>query len=146
MNTGALDFLQWLGIDEINAADITFYSNFAKLPAYGGPARIWKPAADIVVAEEFLCIMVELPGVALEDIHLENQGDALALSGQKRSRESSKGCTYQNMELREGYFLRVFSLPLDANISDIQTTLTSGILKIFIPRNQKINARKISID
>lgn len=105
-------------------------------PLLGGRrGDVWTPAADIFETDEGVVILVELPGVAAEDIELHVEAETLLIRGARR--EVCPHCkkSYRQMELRYGPFERV--LPLPCPVKEGKAALCEGILEIFLPRARK---------
>lgn len=78
-------------------------------------AEVREPLADIFDEEEEILVVVELPGVAEEEIHIEVQGDVLCLetTGQRQyAKEILLPSAVQTDELRQTYRNGILELRL----------------------------------
>ena len=118
-----------------------FYSSRSPLiggaDALLGGARgdVWTPPADIFETEEGVVVLLELPGVAAQDIELHVENDNLIVRGARL--EVCPHCkkSYRQMELRYGPFERILALPCP--VKEGKAVLRDGILEIFLPRARK---------
>jgi HSP20 family protein len=83
-------------------------------------------------------MFIDLPGVNKENIKVEIEGDTLVIKGERRqeSEEEDKEKNYYKKETCYGSFIRRFSLPENANTSDIKATYKDGVLKLTIPKQE----------
>ncbi len=114
----------------------------------GGPGRgLWAPPADVLETAEALTILVELPGMTLDQVALEMHGRELWVYGERRL-EKAAGGVYQTLERPYGPFGRAFALPDDAVADAVSAALREGLLTITVPRRPQASsrARTIAVD
>ena len=87
-------------------------------------------------AEEVV-LSVELPGVQLEDVHLEALDGKLRVSGVRRAEEGVPPRQFVRMERIYGSFSRDFSVPASIDASRIKATLKAGILRVTAPKVER---------
>jgi len=92
----------------------------------------WTPAADAYESDEDLVFHVEVPGVSLEDIHLEAAGGRLRISGVRPEAPVSR--RFLRMERVCGEFIREFELPSGVDADRITANLEQGVLRIRVPK------------
>ncbi len=84
-------------------------------------------------------LSLEVPGVSSEDIIVEVQkGNVLLISGRRLSRQ--RGSILSQME-----FSQTFQLEDDIDVDRIEVMLSSGILTVIAPRNQKRATQNVRI-
>src|SRR5512132_3273653 len=105
-----------------------------EFPDEGLDAALWSPAADVYETSDEVILSVELPGVRLEDVHLEALDGKLRVSGVRRSDEDVAARQFVRMERIYGSFSRDFSVPATIDSSRIKATLTAGILRVVAPK------------
>ena len=107
--------------------------------------EMWaSPRVDISEDEEKYCICVNLPGVSRENIKMRLDNGYLIVMGR---------IDYQNMlnqnyilkEIESGNFHRRFKLSPGVDESKIEASLTNGLLKIIMPKNDWSKFRNIEI-
>lgn len=108
-----------------------------EFPDEGLDAALWSPAADVYETPEEVILSVELPGVRLEDVHLEALDGKLRVSGVRRSDEGVAAQHFVRMERIYGNFSRDFSVPATIDFSRIKATLKAGILRVVAPKTDR---------
>lgn len=107
--------------------------------------RRWHPATDITESESAYRVSLDLPGMNSNDITIEVKEDKLQISGSRAStREDSSRVHYNERVF--GEFNRTFKLPKDIHESGISATFEHGVLLVEIPKAEKAQPRKISIE
>jgi HSP20 family protein len=97
-------------------------------------AALWSPAADVYETSEEVVLSVELPGVRLEDVHLEEVDGKLRVSGVRRPDEGIEPRQFVRIERIYGSFTRDFPVPASIDSSRIEATLRCGILRVVAPK------------
>jgi HSP20 family protein len=105
------------------------------------------PDADVIETRDHIRVLVELPGMAVEDIDLSMEKNVLTISGDKRARYDSEddGRTYHLSERRWGRFTRSFHLPREVEQDGIEAHFEDGVLTIDIPKAEQARRRRIEI-
>jgi HSP20 family protein len=103
------------------------------------------PEADVIERQDGIRVMVELPGMAAEDIGLDLENNVLTISGDKReeSREDADACHLS--ERRYGKFSRSFVLPRDVDPEGIEARFENGVLTVAIPKSEKAGRQRIEV-
>jgi HSP20 family protein len=106
------------------------------------------PATDVVETETEIRVVVDLPGFEAEDVEVDLENNLLTLRGEKRERreEGDENTTWHLVERRFGQFSRSFVLPRDIEQDRIAAGFENGVLTVTIPKNEKAQRRRISID
>jgi HSP20 family protein len=124
-------------------------SNFLPSPdsLAGPPASrvLYSPAMDIFETEEGLVLVADVPGVKTETLELQVQNNNLTLFGRVED-YTPQGAIAIHQEYGVGDFLRSFILPLEVDHDRISAKLSYGVLKVILPKAQRAEPRKISID
>ena len=108
-----------------------------EFPDEGLDAALWSPAADVYETSEEVILSVELPGVRLEDVHLEALDGKLRVSGVRRSDDGVEPRQFVRMERIYGNFSRDFAIPATIDSSRIKATLKAGILRVVAPKTDR---------
>jgi HSP20 family protein len=109
------------------------------------PAHDWVPAVDIREEDSRFILFADLPGVERSAIDISLEEGMLTIRGERRMENGEQTDGYQRRERMRGSFLRRFSLPDTVNAESISATVKDGVLQIEIPKQEKLQARKISI-
>lgn len=105
----------------------------------------WSPAADIVEQSDRVVVLMDVPGVAAEDIDIAISGNVLSVAGR---RSAIQGSETQPVRLRErpsGEFRRTLNLPCVVDADRAQAELRSGILKIVLPKSADAVPKKVPV-
>lgn len=115
-----------------------------EFPDEGLDAALWSPAADVYETTDEVVLSVELPGVRLEDVHLESLDGKLRVSGIRRVDEGVEPRQFVRMERIYGNFSRDFAVPASIDATRIKATLKSGILRVVAPKKER--AQPIAVE
>lgn len=108
-------------------------SNFFEKSAY--------PKVNIKDYPDRREIYAALPGLQKEDITITLDDGMLILQGQKVEEENEE-CEYILHELKKSSFSRTFGIdPKMFDLEKIDVTMDKSILKILIPRKEKIESK-----
>ncbi|MEF2230416.1 MAG: Hsp20/alpha crystallin family protein [Pseudodesulfovibrio sp.] len=108
----------------------------------GGPSAAWTPTADVLESDDGFVIVVELPGLTLDDITLEIKGNQIILFGRTPDEKRPGGTRHHVVERPTGPFARAFTLDRAVRAGDVAATLRHGLLTITLkkaaPRRRSI--------
>src|SRR5262245_66362262 len=125
------------------------FAGFGQLDHWFGDfsPRRFQPRLDVVDQGHSLCLAVELPGMAREDVELPIEGDALVLRGEKKveSKTEEEGC--YRLERAYGRFQRVIPLPEGVDVEKAEATFAKGVLTVQLPKvaTAKPRGRRLQI-
>lgn len=114
-----------------------FFDNVNKSETY------YAPVCEIREEEKFFSISMDIPGIKKEDIDLQVKENELHVTGERKSESQSDKVL--KSEKRYGKFSRVFTLPQTVNTDGIEARFENGVLEIVLPKEEKTQARKITI-
>ena len=101
------------------------------------------------LSEDDKCFYLEMntPGFKKEDISIECDKQEIKISAKKNNSEEEKKPkrTYHILERQSKSFSRKISLSRDVNVEEIEAKYDFGILKIKIPKIEKVRAKVINI-
>jgi HSP20 family protein len=121
------------------------FSEFAQgIGPEGGQANII-PNIEVSETDNVIEITAEMPGLERNDIDISIEDDTLTIRGEKRVEERQEERNVQLSERTYGVFLRVLQLPPGIDPSNVQATMSNGILRIVIPKPAKPEAKKIEV-
>ncbi len=93
----------------------------------------WRPNVDMFEHEEDIIVVVELAGVAREDISVVFHDGKLWISGVRKDNIPYTGRKYHQMEIEYNEFERVIYLPKNVDVEKISAKLDNGIMVIKVP-------------
>jgi HSP20 family protein len=96
--------------------------------------RHFQPRLDVVDQGHSLCLTVELPGMAREDVELTVEDDALVLRGEKKVEAQSEEAGYYRLERAYGRFQRVIPLPAGVDVDKGKATFAQRVLTVQFPK------------
>ncbi len=105
----------------------------------------WMPVIDVSESDTEMVIRAEVPGIADKDLEIAVVGNAVVLSGEKRSEEESSGEDWCRCERRFGAFRRVIELPASVEAERAQAERDNGIVTVRVPKRPDVRPRHIEI-
>jgi len=103
------------------------------------------PKVDVRENEQEFELLLELPGVRKEDMHIELEEDVLYVSGERKAVEETKDTNVHRMEQFYGSFQRSFHLPQGLDKETIAAQYQDGILRLTIKKHEKAIKKQIVI-
>ena len=146
--------LKWDPVREFEDFGRRMAPLFAQIGREGVPERgrsmtvfDWAPSVDVTEDEEGYEVSAELPDVKKQDLKVSVENGILRISGErKKDREEKDGVRYHRVERCYGSFHRSFTLPDDADPSDVTATMKGGILKVRIEKRLGTSATEIPVE
>jgi HSP20 family protein len=122
----------------------------SRLPTYGDDrdqlaTSDWVPAVDIREEDSRYVIHADVPGVKPEDIEVQMEDGVLSVRGHRESETAEQREDYKRVERVRGSFFRRFALPDTADAEAISAKCKDGVLEIVIPKQVKIQPRRIKV-
>jgi HSP20 family protein len=105
----------------------------------------WVPATDIFEDAEGLKIVVELPGLAPDDVKLTIENQTLTLRGEKKQIAEEKTTRVHRYERSYGVFERSFTLPTTVDTDKVGARFEHGVLTVTLPKAEKAKPREIEV-
>jgi HSP20 family molecular chaperone IbpA len=106
--------------------------------------RVWRPLADIVETKEGVTLMLELPGVAAEDVDVALEKRVLTIRA-KSSVASPDKLRLVHAEYEAGDYERAFTLSDDFDAEKIEAELKNGVLTLHLPRAEASQPKTIKV-
>ncbi|MGB5261001.1 MAG: Hsp20/alpha crystallin family protein [Gammaproteobacteria bacterium] len=131
--------------DQFNQELNRFFTNSRPASA-SQEARNWAPAVDIREEDDRFVLIADIPGVKRDDVEIMLEDGVLTIKGERRTETEETREGFHRKERVHGTFLRQFNLPDTVNPDSISATVTDGVLEIGIPKQEKPEPRKISIN
>jgi len=98
------------------------------------PAESWTPCVDVFEADGALNVVMEVPGLNPESLHVSWSSGRLTVSGERRERRASGAVGFLCMERPHGRFTRTVALDVPVDARRAQARLHSGLLTVVLPR------------
>ena len=90
-------------------------------------------------------VSVDLPGMKPEDVSVEVHENQLTISGKREVEKEETGKTFHRLERRSGEFRRVINLPAAVDAAKISANYEQGVLRVTLPKSEKLKPTRISI-
>ncbi|HEX9793523.1 MAG TPA: Hsp20/alpha crystallin family protein [Planctomycetota bacterium] len=103
------------------------------------------PTLDITESDKEFRVSMELPGMAEDDVQLSLSRNVLTVRGEKKTEERSDEDQVHRVECRYGRFERSLQLPADVDAEQVKARFKKGVLKIVLPKTERVQARKIQV-
>lgn len=98
------------------------------------PAVEWSPPVDVYESRERFVVVVEVPGLAEDQLRVVFRERTLLLTGERRARRTAGAVSFLCLERPSGRFERSIPLPVPVDIARARATLAGGLLTITVPR------------
>lgn len=105
----------------------------------------WYPAVDIREEEDRYEIEADVPGINPKDIKVTMENNVLTLKGERKQEKETTGEGYKRLERAQGVFYRRFGLPDGTDASKISARTNNGVLHIVLPKQEKVQPRRIEV-
>ena len=80
-----------------------------------------------------------------EDVRLTVEDEVLTISGERKFEKEEKGRKHHRIERAYGSFVRSFSLPEDADGSNVTADYKDGVLHVHLSKSEKAKPKSIEI-
>lgn len=108
-------------------------------------AQAWAPAVDISERKDAYVLMVELPGVKVEDLEIAFQEGLLTVQGERRLTQGSTDEQFHVLERRYGLFRRSITLPHHVQADAIEASTEDGVLQVVVPKVEEVKPKRIEV-
>ncbi|KAA8606613.1 heat-shock protein Hsp20 [Salipiger aestuarii] len=116
----------------------------AETPETTTGRRIYGPLTDIVETADGVTLMLEMPGVAAEDVDITLENRALTIRGKVHAAQPEK-LQLAYAEYGEGDFERAFTMSDDFHPDKIGAQVSNGVLTLTLPRAAEAKPKKITV-
>lgn len=111
---------------------------------FGRATPGWVPPVDLAEWTDRYVVTVELPGLSRDEVHLDFDGGALTIRGQR----PGLGCCperYQQLERGQGQFSRSFRFTQPVQGDAITADLVDGVLTVIVPKIAGPDGRRVPV-
>lgn len=106
--------------------------------------RVYRPITDIVETDKGVSLMLEMPGVAPDDVDITLEKRVLTIRGRVRQSRTDK-LELAYAEYGEGDFERSFTMSEDFDPDRIEAEMRNGVLTLALPRAEAAQPKKITV-
>lgn len=108
--------------------------------------RTWIPRVDIREGADGLTLLMDLPGLGKEDVHITLENNVLTIAGERKLEADQKADeTYHRLERQYGAFTRSFTLGPTVRTDKVEASFEAGVLTVQLPKQEESKPRRISI-
>ena len=111
---------------------------------FGLSGRGVYPPVNVFSGQDGYVVKMEVPGLSLDQLHIEAHGRTLTLSG-KREAKTPQGGSFHRRERNSGEFSRSLQLPADLDLARAEASYKQGMLTVRIPKKEEAKPRQITI-
>ena len=94
------------------------------------------PPMDVYETEGAIVILMELPGISLEDVNVTEHEGILTIEGVRRDPSPKGRIRCHQLELAQGKFQRQVHVGQEADNERIEAKLKDGLLTVKVPKEQ----------
>lgn len=102
------------------------------------------PEVNIFETKDGYVLQAEMPGVNKEGLEITLEGNELTLVGHRELPPLSGESLFNESHSRD--FKRVFELDPAIDTTKVTAQMTQGILKLTLPKSERVKPRKIVVD
>jgi len=102
------------------------------------------PATDIYEAEDKVVLMMDMPGVCFDCVHVNIVDDELVVTGHVTHGEDQDDYVLYR-EYDVGHYHRHFGLPDAIDRNAIEAIVSNGVLAVTMPKVEEVKPRRIPI-
>ena len=107
-------------------------------------SRAFLPVTDIFETEQALTVILEMPGVARENVEVHVENDVLTIQG-RIDYAKYEGLQPVYTEYNVGHYLRSFQISSKIEQARISAELKDGVMRLTLPKVEKAKPRKITV-
>jgi HSP20 family protein len=105
----------------------------------------WRPPTDVYEVPDGVVVVVEVAGVEEEKLNISLDNGRLRITGSRPLPDIGEGKQPLQLEIEQGPFERVVSLPGDADGERVRARLKNGLLLVHVPLREKERSVKVRI-
>jgi len=106
--------------------------------------KTFVPRVDIYETKDSLFLIADMPGVDEKSVDVELEKNILTITGRVQTDETKdKSIVYSEYEI--GDYERAFTLSDEIDREKIYATVKNGVLRLELPKAEKIKPKKIAI-
>lgn len=128
----AYKYMGKVGVDNILQG---MWESFSAWP--GPAAAIWRPPTDVYETEGNLVVIMELAGVAEEDLSITLFSDHLVVEGFRDQPELSPRDVCHQLGIKYGEFRSEIAVPVPIDHDNVIAEYRNGMLKINLPKQRR---------
>jgi HSP20 family molecular chaperone IbpA len=117
--------------------------NLLKAEAVRDDRKVFTPPVDIWENEEGFLLVSNMPGVTKDNVTIDYEEGELKIYGQISGTSDTSKLLLNEYSI--GDYSRVFRIPDGIDAEKISAQIKDGVLKVTLPKQEKLKLRKIEI-
>ena len=105
----------------------------------------WSPEVDISQDDHEYLLKADLPEMKKDDVRVTVEDGILCVSGERKSEKEDHKRKFHRIERSSGSFRRSFSLPEDADSTQVTAEFRDGVLKVHLPTTTKARSKALEV-
>jgi len=102
------------------------------------------PPVNILESNEGYVLEAEMPGVSKEGLEVTLEGNEMTIVGHRRTETPGNQTVFRESQLAD--FKRVFELDPAIDTAKISARIDQGVLKLTLPKSEKVKPRRITVE
>jgi HSP20 family protein len=108
------------------------------------PSRSFLPITDIFETDKALTVIMEMPGVARDNVHVGVENDVVTIEGRIDYAKYEKLQPIYT-EYMVGNYVRSFQLSSKIDQAAISAELKDGVMTVVLPKAERAKPRKVAV-
>jgi HSP20 family protein len=109
--------------------------------------RAFVPPTDLVVTDDAVTVVMDVPGLKAENLEIELNDNMLTVRGERTRTHAADGDhSWYRFERGYGKFQRVLQVPKGLDPNAITASLDDGVLTLILPQPESLKPHRISIN
>jgi HSP20 family protein len=127
--------------------DSLFDATRERLPGAMGAVRAFVAPTDLVVTDDEVVVMMDVPGLKAENLDIELTGEMLTVRGERSypSLGGDQNRRWYRLERGYGRFQRTLQVPKGLDPERVTASINDGVLTLHIPQPEARKPRRIEI-
>jgi len=109
------------------------------------PGKYYIPDTDIYETDDALMVIMEIPGVSNDNVHINLEKDVLTINA-NIDLKNYKNFRPVYTEYNIGHYTRSFTLSDKVNQDKIEAQVNDGVLSVKLPKAEEVKPRKIPVN
>lgn len=135
----------WGELGKLHAEMDRLFGNVLGPIPWWGDGTVFTPAVDLYETEGEVVMNVYLPGLTLEDIHLNITGNTLLIAGERKPAVPEDGTKTHLTQGAYGRFEVRYTLPAEIRADETKATLRNGMLEVKLPKQEPAPPKTVEI-
>lgn len=127
-------------IDDLRREVNRIFAGFPLMTSgYSEGLSRWLPAMDTVEEGGKLNVMIDVPGMAEEDLDVEVSDNVLTIRGKREIKREQKDQRWYRFERSTGNFERSLEMPERIDPDSVHASFDKGVLTVSLPSRKPVS-------